>query len=200
MNLLLPPKNKVGLSPYAYWENFLSDDDIKTILSLKEWHMAKTAEIGSMNDLQKVNTSVRNSKVSWMNYSIDTVQIWDKILNAISEVNSTYFHFDLTGCHEPAQLTMYDSSNLEHYNWHCDSSYIDRTVPRKLSMSLLLSDESEFNGGELEVLYDSDRPHRLSQKTGRAWFFPSYMIHRVCPVTHGIRRSLVLWIGGPNFK
>lgn len=200
MNLLLPPKNKAGLSPYGYWENFLSDDDIKTILSLKEWHMAKTAEIGSMNDLQKVNTSIRNSKVSWMEYSSETSQIWDKILNAITEVNSIYFHFDLTGCHEPAQLTIYDSSNSEHYSWHSDSSYIDRTVPRKLSMSLLLSDESEFKGGELEVLADSDKPHRLPQKRGRAWFFPSYMIHRVCPVTYGIRRSLVLWIGGPNFK
>jgi PKHD-type hydroxylase len=199
MNLLIPPINTFGLSPYAYWENFLSDDDIKTILSLKEWHKSTKAEIGGASS-STVDTQIRNSKISWMEYSSETVQIWNKLLLAISEVNSRYFHFDLSGCYEPAQLTMYNSSNLEHYTWHCDSSYTDRSIPRKLSMSLLLSDESEFKGGDLEVLVDSEKTHVLNQKRGRAWFFPSYMLHRVSPVTYGIRRSLVLWIGGPNFK
>ena len=30
--------------------------------------------------------------------------------------------------------------------------------------------------------------------------FPSYLLHRVKPVTKGTRRSLVLWISGPKFK
>lgn len=202
MNLLLPPKNKHGLAPYAYWENFLSNEDIKTILSLREWHMSKQAEIGPETTLASgvVDKNIRNSRISWMGYNEETVNIWSKILNAVNLVNHQYFHYDLSGCHEPAQLTLYDSNNQEHYNWHTDSSLTDNNVPRKLSMSLLLSDCSEFTGGELELLVNSDQPVQLNQVRGRAWFFPSHTIHRVTPVTSGIRRSLVLWIGGPNFK
>lgn len=199
MNLLLPPKNKHGLAPYAYWENFLSNEDIKTILSLREWHITTQAEVGSTS-AGIVDKNIRNSKISWMGYTNDTVEIWNKILNVINMVNHQYFHYDLSGCHEPAQLTLYNSNNQEHYNWHTDCSLSDNNVPRKLSMSLLLSDTSEFTGGELELLVDSERPVQLSQVKGRAWFFPSYTLHRVAPVTSGIRRSLVLWVGGPNFK
>jgi PKHD-type hydroxylase len=67
-------------------------------------------------------------------------------------------------------------------------------------MSLLLSDPNEFEGGELQVKPDSDDIKFLEQKQGRAWFFPSYTLHRVAPVTKGVRRSLVLWVGGPPFK
>ena len=67
-------------------------------------------------------------------------------------------------------------------------------------MVLMLSDPSEFEGGELQIKTDSDDAITLEQKKGRAWFFPSYILHRVTPVTRGIRRSLVLWVGGPEFK
>jgi PKHD-type hydroxylase len=64
----------------------------------------------------------------------------------------------------------------------------------------MLSDPSEFEGGQLEIKVNNDDPVTLEQKRGRAWFFPSYVLHRVTPVTKGPRRSLVLWVGGPEFK
>jgi PKHD-type hydroxylase len=67
-------------------------------------------------------------------------------------------------------------------------------------MSLLLSDPSEFEGGELQVKTDSDEAITLEATQGRAWFFPSWALHRVTPVTKGVRRSLVIWVGGPPFK
>jgi PKHD-type hydroxylase len=77
---------------------------------------------------------------------------------------------------------------------------MDGAAPRKLSMAMLLSDPSEFEGGEFQVKTTSDDVQTLEVKKGRAWFFPSYMLHRVTPVTKGVRRSLVLWVGGPQFK
>jgi PKHD-type hydroxylase len=65
---------------------------------------------------------------------------------------------------------------------------------------MLLSDTSEFEGGEFQVKTNNDEAQTLETKQGRAWFFPSYTLHRVAPVTKGIRRSLVLWVGGPAFK
>ncbi|MBI4521691.1 MAG: 2OG-Fe(II) oxygenase, partial [Gemmatimonadetes bacterium] len=35
---------------------------------------------------------------------------------------------------------------------------------------------------------------------GQAFLFPSYIGHRVTPVTRGIRRSLVTWCVGPAFR
>jgi PKHD-type hydroxylase len=67
-------------------------------------------------------------------------------------------------------------------------------------MAILLSDPSEFEGGEFQVKADSDEAKTLECKKGRAWLFPSYTLHRVAPVTKGVRRSLVLWIGGPAFR
>jgi PKHD-type hydroxylase len=118
----------------------------------------------------------------------------------VAEVNRQYFHFDLTGFYEPMQLGVYTGDTGGHYGWHTDSSSQDSGVPRKLSMVLLLSEPSEFEGGEFQVKTTSDEAQTLELKRGRAWFFPSYTLHRVTPVTKGVRRSLVLWVGGPPFK
>jgi PKHD-type hydroxylase len=68
---------------------------------------------------------------------------------------------------------------------------------RKISMTLLLSDPSTFEGGELEFM-DEGRMLKLQQ--GQAVFFASWLQHRVKPVTKGERYSLVMWFGGPPFK
>ena len=106
----------------------------------------------------------------------------------------------MTGFYEPAQLGLCTGEQQSHYKWHTDSSAKDLNVPRKLSMVLLLSDPSEFEGGQLEIKATNDEPIILEQKKGRAWFFPSYVLHRVTPVIRGTRRSMVLWVGGPEFK
>ena len=67
-------------------------------------------------------------------------------------------------------------------------------------MALLLSDTSEFEGGNLQLKIDSDKEINVIQRKGRAWIFPSYILHRVTPVTRGVRKSLVIWAGGPKFK
>ena len=85
------------------------------------------------------------------------------------------------------------------YDWHIDSDIVGMNEPpvRKISMTCLLSHESEFEGGGLELMSDGKiaRP-----KQGQAIFFASYIRHRVIPITKGIRKSLVMWFGGPSFK
>jgi PKHD-type hydroxylase len=202
MNLLLPPRYTIGSETHAYWEDFLTEEEILKLLSVKEWHEKQRGLIG----VNQVNVSgdyidkIRNSNVSWLTPTQETSIIWEKILDTITQVNRRYFHYDLTGCYEAAQLTSYHYSEQQHYSWHIDSGVSDCGVPRKLSMSLLLSDPSEFEGGDLQLKVVSDDPATVEQKRGRAWFFPSYMLHRVTPVTKGLRRSLVLWVGGPQFK
>lgn len=185
---------------HAFWEGFLSDEDINQILSLPEWLNTDVAKIGGDSSEGRVDGNIRKTNVGWMAPNQNNVHIWEKFSNVVSEVNSEFFHFDLTGFYEPAQLGLYTSGEQSHYSWHIDSSCKDRKVPRKLSMVLMLSDPSDFIGGQLQIKTESDVPIDLEQKKGRAWFFPSYVLHRVTPVVKGTRRSLVLWIGGPEFK
>jgi PKHD-type hydroxylase len=197
MFVSIPPRHIHDSDNLFYWENFLTDSDIDTLLSLTEWR--NTSEGLTGIDKGEINKK-RKSQIAWHVPSEKTFEIWKKITDTIAHVNSMCFHYDLSGCYEPMQLTMYNSKNSEYYSWHVDSFNQPHSVPRKLSMTLLLSDPSEFKGGELQVMKDSENIMTLEQKKGRAWFFPSYMLHRVTPVTKGIRRSAVLWIGGPPFK
>jgi len=196
----IAPFNSPGKDDVCYWEGFLSDDDINYLLARPEWHDQNDAQIGG-GENGIVDKEKRRTNISWMGVDKNNHHIWQKMTNAIWSANRQFFQFDLTGCYELAQLGTYTQYDQGHYDWHTDTTLSATCSPyRKLSMSLLLSDTSEFEGGEFQVKYGNDEVKLVEQKRGRAWFFPSWTLHRVTPVTRGIRRSLVLWIGGPGFK
>ena len=193
-------KHSQGKDTFAYWENFLSADDISYLLNLNNWSNTSQAEIGGAKSDNNINNKIRSTDVSWLYPTNENVHIWEKISEVVSRVNDQFFKFNLTGFYEPMQLGLYSADKNGHYDWHVDVSMSDQNTPRKLSMVLLLSDPSEFEGGELQLKLENDRPIPVELKKGRAWFFPSYALHKVTPVTKGIRKSLVLWVGGPEFK
>lgn len=188
------PRNTQGKEYFAYWEGFLSVDEIKLLLAQPEWGDGVLGTLdGGIEDVKR-----RSCYISWLAAKPELADIWAKFEHVVSLVNSKYFHFKLTGFYEQMQLTLYNEQQSGHYDWHVDEYIHNLTPPRKLSMSLLLSDPAEYKGGELQIQYGAE-PTTLEQVQGRAWFFPSYMLHRVTPVTAGVRRSLVLWAGGPAF-
>jgi PKHD-type hydroxylase len=194
----IPPKTHLVQEEFAYWEGFLTKEDIDTILALPNWHDIGQAQVGD-NSHSVMNKEIRTTDVAWWLPCEKTKHIWEKIVNVIAEANNQFFHFDLTGCYEPAQLGLYKAKDKGHYDWHIDCG-MKNAVPRKLSLTILLSDPDDFKGGNLELKTTNDKPITVEQVQGRAYFFPSYTLHRVTPVTKGIRRSLVMWIGGPPFK
>jgi PKHD-type hydroxylase len=70
---------------------------------------------------------------------------------------------------------------------------------RKLSFSVMLTDPGDYKGGEL-LLKTSFKPMKTPKKRGTVVFFPSFVLHEVTPVTEGIRKTLVGWVLGPNFR
>ena len=70
--------------------------------------------------------------------------------------------------------------------------------PRKLSLSLALNDD--FEGGEFQINEGKEtNPITVPMHKGRVVLFPSFMIHRVTPITKGTRKSIVVWVNGPKF-
>lgn len=195
----VPYKNTVGKDYYAYWENFLTDEDMNFLLHHPSWDAQQDALVGQTNDGGSVNKDIRRTKVGWLNFDQQNLHIWDKVSRVFAEVNSRFFHAHVTGCYEYMQMTAYYGQENGKYDWHMDMCPQDTLIPRKLAMVLMLSDSSEYEGGEFQIKV-GEKNEVLETKKGRAWFMPSYILHRVTPVTKGVRKTAVVWAGGDQWK
>jgi len=144
----------------------------------------------------QVDTKTRLSHISWIPFNV-LPEMYKTLEKVMLQTNGNHFGFEGMQITEPAQFTEY--SNGGFYDWHIDSDVNCANEPpvRKISMTCLLSNENEFEGGGLELMSEGKfaRP-----KQGHAIFFASFIRHRVVPVTKGTRRSLVMWFGGTPFK
>ena len=143
-----------------------------------------------------VDTETRTSHISWIPFS-KMPEMYKDIEKIMKSTNSNHFGFDGMQITELAQYTEYPSGGF--YNWHMDSDvhFAHEPPVRKISMTCLLSHESEFEGGELEM---EKEENKVKLVQGQAIFFASFIKHRVAPVTRGVRKSLVMWFGGPPLK
>ena len=159
---------------------------------------AAPKEIGQVGGGREgiVDTNTRTSHISWIKFS-KMPQMYKIIENTMHRTNYNHFGFEGMQITEPAQYTEYPEGGF--YDWHIDLDVSGHSEPpvRKISMTCLLSHESEFEGGGLELMSDGNiaRP-----KQGHAIFFASFIRHRVVPITRGNRKSLVMWFGVTPFK
>ena len=138
----------------------------------------------------------RITTISWIPFK-EMPEMYRDIEKTMLQVNNNHFGFQGMRLTEPGQFTHYLTGGF--YEWHMDNDVTGMKQPpvRKISMTLLLSDPSTFEGGELEFMSEG-KTAKLKQ--GQAIFFASWLQHRVKPVTQGERKSLVMWFGGPPFK
>ena len=138
----------------------------------------------------------RITTISWIPFK-EMPEMYRDIEKTMLQVNNNHFGFQGMQLTEPGQFTHYLTGGF--YEWHMDNDVTGMKQPpvRKISMTLLLSDPSTFEGGELEFMSEG-KTAKLKQ--GQAIFFASWLQHRVKPVTQGERKSLVMWFGGPSFK
>jgi len=109
-------------------------------------------------------------------------------------VNKDY-RFELSGI-EPMQVARYTNSGF--YGWHADTGRGSSSF-RKLSLSVQLSGQEDYEGGDLEFQGVAKGCNPLKE-IGSAIIFPSFLHHHVTPVTKGTRWSMVAWIVGPPFR
>ncbi len=155
----------------------------------------KEAQVGD-NAKSKYDTKTRISHISWIPF--DKIPEMYKVIEQIMhKTNLNHFGFEGMQLTEFAQYTEYPEGGF--YDWHMDSEIncINEPPVRKISMTCLLSHESEFEGGGLEIGKDGNI---VKPKQGQAIFFASFIRHRVVPITKGIRKSLVMWFGGTPLK
>jgi hypothetical protein len=71
----IEPRKKIGTTSVAYWEDFLTEEDINKILNLPEWNNLKEGRVGN----EIVNTKVRDSKINWISLTDENLEIYKKI-------------------------------------------------------------------------------------------------------------------------
>jgi len=184
------------VEPFVWWDNAFTEQELNWLQeqAIKADQRAQVGGNPADNDLAKV----RRSKVSWMEKTQDTAWVFNRLGHIASSLNAQYYRFDLTGFGEALQLTNYDQSEQGMYGWHLD--YGGKISPsRKLSLVLQLTDPSQYEGGNLQVVTGGEA-QTVRKRRGLISAFPSYTLHQVTPVTSGSRQSLVAWITGPSFK
>ena len=164
---------------------------------------ALLAENGRLHtDMGSVlDNGVRNSTVAWFNNKeVDAIlQMYAQKANQAAGWN-----FDLLGSEIP-QFATYEEGGK--YDWHVDIGVEnkDSILFRKLTVIINLNDNYEGGDFQLQGLFPPnviDNSYTLKdlKKVGSVLVIPSFLYHRVAPVTKGTRHSLTCWFRGPSFR
>jgi len=179
-------------------EPIFNPQQCQDIINMGHQQEARKAKVGHKEKSGgNYDTKMRVTTISWIPFKA-MPDMYKIIERAMHQVNGNHFGFEGMHLTEIAQFTEYPKGGF--YDWHMDSEINCQFEPpvRKISMTILLSPQNEFEGGDLEFMSEGNKPPQLLQ--GQAIFFCSMIRHRVAKVKKGIRRSLVMWFGGPPFK
>ncbi|MCV2882926.1 2OG-Fe(II) oxygenase [Actibacterium sp. XHP0104] len=141
----------------------------------------------------------RRADLAWLDEREGTGWVMDRIIQVVAECNRRVFDFDLREFAESPQVARYGAEREGHFTWHSDIGDGPVARKRKLTMVVQLSEPDSYEGGVLEIWPDSHL-RSAGRTRGAATVFPSFMLHRVTPVTQGERYSLTIWAHGPAFR
>lgn len=215
MNLLRTNKE---VHPVYWIPNFLDNEEIEKIIKYTESLSLKNAKVGGniQEEEKKLFTPdyhiknpnlgnvprTRITNIKWIDLNPETNWLYKKIINQIHKVNQENFDMILKFV-ENLQFGEYTQEQRGFYSKHndCgDSGRLENFVDiRKLSFSVQLTDEKDYEGGEL-ILYVDGRKIIAPKSKGTIIFFESNIQHEVKPVKKGVRHSLVSWVQGPNLR
>lgn len=183
------PQNKFL---YITKEDVLSAPLIDSIIL----HGSKNTELAKIGQGENgvIDKKIRNVSHSWL--SIDKFDwLYSLLEEEIKNINWLNYKYVLDQMETIDYLEYYAGDEAGKYDAHIDGGINSN---RKLSFSVLLSDPSDYDGGDL-IIYEAKAPMIVPKRKGMITFFPSNVLHEVTPVTRGVRRSIVSWIHGPVF-
>ncbi len=172
----------------------LSPDDCGRVVAL-----ARDASLRDAGLVGGRKHDLRRADLAWLDDIPGAAWVMEAMTALVARANREAFSFDLTDFAESAQVARYEAAREGHFGWHSDIGAGALAARRKLTVVVQLSDPGDYEGGALELWPDSST-HTALAAQGTATIFPSFLLHRVTPVTRGTRWSLTLWAHGPAFR
>lgn len=195
IDVFIPP-----MTDFVAWKAFEPDecDQIVKLGELFEFHKAKIG--GGEERDGVVDEDYRDTDITWIEPNDKTYWIFDRMNEIVAYLNFMHFQMDLDRF-DGFQYSKYKIGG--HYKRHNDVVHNpDHGLYRKLSMSVMLTDPEEYEGGALvlDVNGNRDTPFKVKPKKGEMILFYSHIPHMVEPVTSGKRISLVTWALGEKVR
>jgi len=189
---LVTPYTK-QIEPFAWWEGAFTEEQLNWLQN-KAKEANVEAQVGGSSGV--TDQKIRRAKLNWLTNNEENIWVFNILSHVVSNINASYYNFNLVGFGEELQLVHYHSDNQGTYHWHQD---FGEGISRKLSLVLQLSDPNEYEGGELQLL-NNKNPTSIKKQRGHITIFPAWTLHQVTPVIKGSRQSLVAWVSGEPFR
>jgi len=119
--------------------------------------------------------------------------VFDRLRGLATRANQEAFRFRIT---DLMSVDVLEYGRDGFFDWHVDIGP-DIFSTRKLTLVTALTSPGDYEGGDLKFA-DGGEPVRLAR--GTTAIFPSCLLHKVEPVTRGMRHTLVAWVHGPSFS
>jgi PKHD-type hydroxylase len=197
-------KNIRGINDITYYSKAFGPQQIELLEELVknyEFEKGKTGiqEYGNI-DTDKTN----NRDIAYLFPNPDTQGLYDYLEGFVNKANEDTYNFNLSYVTDPIHYVIYPEDG-GHLTWHMDigAGHVNN---RKLAMTVQLSDPDEYEGGDFQIWMggegdtDTESIVTLSREKGDILIFPTYLMHRVTPITKGQRKALVFWTGGEPFR
>ena len=176
---------------YQVWPSSLNAEEVAKIVELALRQPAQEATVFSS---AKSMQGIRSCTVRWLDAEWLEALLWEYVVKA----NERGFCVDVERRSE-IQLIEYVAEQNAGYDWHHDVQWNGQSgLDRKVSLTVQLSRSDEYEGGDFE--FDEVKTNADFRSKGTVLAFPSYLRHRVHPITSGTRRALVAWFFGPRWR
>jgi len=183
------------MTPFHTLPAALSPDECDRLVTLCQ--SARMSDAGLVG--AAIAPDIRRADLVWLDDLPETAWVIERLIRLVARVNREAYRFDLDDFAESAQVARYGADRQGHFDWHADIGRGPLAARRKLTGVVQLSDPASYRGGALELRPDS-QVAQAAPTQGTATIFPSFVLHRVTPVTIGTRWSLTLWAHGPAFR
>tara|TARA_B100000902_G_C26870558_1_gene697529 strand:+ start:91 stop:633 length:543 start_codon:yes stop_codon:yes gene_type:complete len=162
----------------------IPDEICDYIINNIDDNLYKKGEVANSKLKSARNVNIQTTNINWINALLG---------GYIRYANSKNFNYNLSDNDiESAQISKYSVG--EYYGEHMDFGK-DDNLTRKLSLTVQLSDENDYEGGDL-IFYTGSNREKSSRGKGSVIVFDSRLYHEITPVTKGVRYSLVKWYHG----
>lgn len=180
------------------WQGLFTDAELDCIVKLGDSLALEKAElsVGAQG-----YENIRSTRVAWVERNPETMMFYQRMEDAVLALNARYFCFDLSAV-TTFQYALYGGPEGGHFDWHKDYGRDPNDLarePRKLTLSLQLSDPFAYEGCELQARA-GNKIDTAPKARGTLVAFPANVLHQVTPILSGVRKALVLWAVGPEFR